>query len=344
MIFRYYVYVNPANKSFNSRQLRLLIPVISLIFCSTILANCANRTVNIQTKTLAVYVVRNNSDQAYLLGVFHSTVGSPVNLGFPITQLVTSKDGLLIFAISSVSQKMGSFNTLSQALGNEISLPGKPIQFVLSPLRNSIYGYLLFRGMDVFYSINLLNYKLGSSYPGANDPTSMAINKTGVLALVTDAATNTLNVIDLFKRQVKIKIPVGKDPVSVALSPNGVIAYVACKNSDTVVPVNLETFKALPPIPVGVQPTQIIVDPLGYRAYVIGPNSPYVIPIDIIQDKVEKSIFVSGLPQYIIEVNNGSELLVSERSPDAIGTISTKYEKLTNMFFLPFDPSVIAAA
>ncbi|WP_339263445.1 hypothetical protein [Geobacillus sp. FSL K6-3411] len=97
-----------------------------------------------------------------------------------------------------------------------------------------------------------------------------------IFAYVTNAADNTVSVIDTSTNAVIATIPVGFAPYSATITPDGTRAYVANANDNTISVIDTSTNTVIATIPVA-SPHDIDLTPDGTHAYVTNTATNTVI-------------------------------------------------------------------
>ncbi|MCA1005666.1 beta-propeller fold lactonase family protein [Rhodococcus hoagii] len=124
-----------------------------------------------------------------------------------------------------------------------------------------------------------------TTIPVGTQPFGVAITPDGTRAYITNAAGNTVSVIDTATTTViGDPIPVGTEPSRVAITPDGSRAYVTNQSSNTVSVIDTATGTVVgDPIRVGAYPVGVAITPDGSRAYVTNQVSNMVSVIAIEQ-------------------------------------------------------------
>ena len=105
-----------------------------------------------------------------------------------------------------------------------------------------------------------------------HEPRGIALTPDGKLAIVLDAADESVCIVNLLTRDTH-NIPVGENPISVAISPDGSRAFIVNNEDDKVTVINIDqrTVEGLP-ISVGSSPIDVVITPQGDSAYVTNGN------------------------------------------------------------------------
>ncbi len=149
--------------------------------------------------------------------------------------------------------------------------------------------------------------------------TVAAVNK--VLAYITNAADNTVSVIDTTTGTVSgSPIPVGNAPLTLAVTSGGK-AYVANAGNGTVSVIDTTTDTVIGvPIPVGSFPAGVAVMPDGSKVYVTNSGDGTVSVIDTATDTVSATIMMPSDPQGVVVAPDGLTAYVAVNpSPGAGG-------------------------
>jgi YVTN family beta-propeller protein len=119
-----------------------------------------------------------------------------------------------------------------------------------------------------------------------------------IFAYVTNAADNTVSVIDTSTNAVIATIPVGFAPYSATITPDGTRAYVANANDNTISVIDTSTNTVIATIPVA-SPHDIDLTPDGTHAYVTNTTTNTVSVLNTATNTVITTIPVGNAPHGI---------------------------------------------
>lgn len=111
-------------------------------------------------------------------------------------------------------------------------------------------------------------------------------------ALVANAGSNTVSVVNLLNRAVSVTINVGSQPVAILIDKSGTHAYIANLASNTVSQIDLSSNTVSGMVAVGSMPTSLAMDPSGSAFWVGGLN--YISKVNISNLSVSSTFTVNG--------------------------------------------------
>ncbi len=137
---------------------------------------------------------------------------------------------------------------------------------------------------------------------------------------------HSVSVIDLEKTEEIKDIPVDGYSIGVAITPDYNYAYVTCSGPGEVYKVKINTDTTVGSLKVEGNPGGIVISRDGSLAYVVntGPNSKSIIVINLDSDMVETKIDLNEPSTSIALTPDDSEILVAQRSADAIWVMDAK--------------------
>jgi YVTN family beta-propeller protein len=106
---------------------------------------------------------------------------------------------------------------------------------------------------------NVSNISVVQPVPVGNSPQAVAIDSSRDLAIVTNAADNTVSIVDINTGNVTTTIPVGISPQGVAVSPRAGRVVVANTGSGTASILDLTTDTVVATVSVGGQPLGVAI-------------------------------------------------------------------------------------
>ena len=115
--------------------------------------------------------------------------------------------------------------------------------------------------------------------PDGAQPEGIAITADGSVALVAEAGTGRVAIINLKTFTVTAQITVGVSPISVAIAGN--TAFIVNQGNDTLSVINLGTLAVVTSIAVGRGPSSIAIDAAANRLYVANQNAGTISTIDL---------------------------------------------------------------
>lgn len=127
-----------------------------------------------------------------------------------------------------------------------------------------------------------------------NSPSdNTSILQTGPsLALVVNAGSNSVSVVDLTQYTVASTVAVGNQPITLLITPDETKAYVANYGSGSVTEIDLSTFTATRTLQVGASPMSLAMDPGGTALWVGGQG--FAAKVDLSSFTIISNIVVNG--------------------------------------------------
>ncbi len=175
---------------------------------------------------------------------------------------------------------------------------------------------------DVLRVVDLQAKQVSSviDLPTGSEPTAIAVNPAGTLAVVAERNNGGVAVIDLARRAVIEQIPTGGGPSAVAIAGN--IAVVANEDSDTASLIDLTSGLVKATIVCGRGPRGVAVDAANSLAYVTEEDGGALTVIDLAGMGVSRRIDlgVNSRPRAIALMRSLGLALVSEPSGEPEGT------------------------
>ena len=153
-----------------------------------------------------------------------------------------------------------------------------------------------------------------------------AIQGTGTLpkyVYTTQAAANTVGVIDRNTNQHVMDINVGSYPNGLCFNPSKSKLFVTNSNSNDVSVINTITNSVVQTIPVGNYPVGICASPNGSKLYVANQNSNSVSVVNVNSQTIEATIPVGNLPFGICISLDGSKVYCSNYGSNTVSVINT---------------------
>jgi YVTN family beta-propeller protein len=125
-----------------------------------------------------------------------------------------------------------------------------------------------------------------------NSDTTFQITTEPTLALVVNAGSNNVSVVDLLQSSVAASVLVGSQPVALAITLDESKAYVANYGSSSLTEINLSTFTAARTLALAQPPMSVTMDPSGTSLWVGGQG--FLSKVDLASFSVVTSLGVSG--------------------------------------------------
>ena len=148
-------------------------------------------------------------------------------------------------------------------------------------------------------------------------PAHVITDIDGKRAFVTNAADDTLSVIDLASREVIASVDTGDYPHGLRPSPDGRVVWVANVNSGNVSVIDISTLKEVSRIDVGTTPVQVGFIPDGSRAYVSLRDENRVAVIDTKTQAVIATVEVGRGPIQLYATPDGRFVYVANQGTEA---------------------------
>ncbi|WP_205965443.1 cytochrome D1 domain-containing protein [Pseudorhodobacter turbinis] len=153
--------------------------------------------------------------------------------------------------------------------------------------------------------------------PVGMHPAHVITDIDGKRAFVTNAADDTLSVIDLASREVIASVATGDYPHGQRTSPDGRVIWVANVNSGNVSVIDTGTLKEVARIDVGATPVQVGFLPDGSRAYVSLRDENSVAVVDTNAQKVIATVKVGRGPIQLYATPDGRFVYVANQGTEA---------------------------
>ena len=158
--------------------------------------------------------------------------------------------------------------TRSRELSGVASIPGTSLALVTDE-NDDVVREIDINARKVIHTISLA---------ADSEPSAVAVNAAGTLAVVAERSASKVAILDLITLTVKGEIPVGAGPIGIAIRAN--LALVVNGDGNSVTVIDLTAGTAVRTIAVGHAPRGIALDAAG-RAYVTNQNDGTVSVIDI---------------------------------------------------------------
>lgn len=149
-----------------------------------------------------------------------------------------------------------------------------------------------------------------------NHPAHVVVDREGRLAFITLAATNSVAVVDLSRKQVVRRIATGRYPHGLRISPDGREAYVANVEDGSVSVIDIASAKEAARISIGRAPVQVGFTPDGSRVFVSLRDENRVAIIDAKARKVIGRVDVGSNPIQVHATPDGRFVYVANQGTE----------------------------
>jgi YVTN family beta-propeller protein len=167
-------------------------------------------------------------------------------------------------------------------------------------------------------------------------------------AFITNAADNTVSIIDVPSGTVIGAVPVGSAPQGVAVAPNGTTAYVTNLFGPSVSVIDAARFPQVVTATIatpGKFPPGVALSPDGTRAYVTNglTSAPAVSVINTATNKVIAKVPLKGTPAGVAVTPNGAQVYVPNGTTSGqVAVIATATNKVLRSIPVGQSPDGIA--
>jgi YVTN family beta-propeller protein len=192
-------------------------------------------------------------------------------------------NGYTLFTLNSdnsvtVINPMTGFNLTK--LESIIQLPGKGVDWVLSPDKNFIYVSMPDKNAVAVIDANKRKLLHVIAMGEGTKPQRMLQSADGAKVWVALDGAGSVAVIDTATKQVAAKIITGAGLHHLALSDDGAYAYVANSTDDTMSVIDARKLSKISDIKVGKTPIALAYSALAKSVYVAALNDENIIQID----------------------------------------------------------------
>ena len=139
------------------------------------------------------------------------------------------------------------------------------------------------------------NILLGKKWPERISPAGIEIDDARNLLYVVTKENNSLYIVDLVNKEIKMKIPLGGEGYSCLLSPDKKILYISCWGCDKVIVYNTDN-GSKSEINVGDNPNELLLNKTGTILYVANANDNSVSVINTAANKVIETLNAALFP------------------------------------------------
>lgn len=172
------------------------------------------------------------------------------------------------------------------------------------------------RGRLLIFDTAAMNAESAIDIEVGREPAHVIIDAQNKFAYVSNAADNTISVVDVQQKKVVGEIKTGAMPHGLRMSPDGREIYVANMGDNSVSVIDAAAAKEVSRIPVGKAPAQVAFTPDGRRVYVSSTTENSVSVVDTAQRRQIAAVPVGRNPiqvfatpdgQFIYAANEGAK-------------------------------------
>jgi YVTN family beta-propeller protein len=145
-------------------------------------------------------------------------------------------------------------------------------------------------------------------------PTSIAFDRTGATAFVTNQYSQNLGVIDVATNTQRTTVPIAGSPFVVAVSPDNRTLYVTSGSNGMVNIVDATTLTVTGTIPVASAPNGLAFHPTAPLLYVSSAGGGTVFEIDLGAKAIKRTFTFGSMLQGISVSPDGRELYVADET------------------------------
>ncbi|HXJ39969.1 MAG TPA: hypothetical protein VNH18_11895, partial [Bryobacteraceae bacterium] len=185
----------------------------------------------------------------------------------------------------------------SRELSAVASIPGTSLALVADE-NDDVVREIDIAGRKVLHTIAL---------PSDSEPSAVAVNAAGTLAVVAERKAGKVAILDLAALTVKAEVPTGAGPLSVAIV--GTTAVVVNGDSNTVTIINLTTNTVTKTVTVGSGARAVALDAAG-RAYVTNQNDGTISVLDVAAGTVVTTLQLGASRPAAIQIIPGTTFAV----------------------------------
>ena len=310
-----------------------------------------------------VYVANAVSNTVSVIDTASNSVVVTVAVGSNPHGVAVNPSGSRAYVANAISNTVSVIDTASNAVVATVAVGNAPIafgQFIVpsqtirfDPLVNRSYGEPPFSlsssatsGLPVTFTSSTLSVctvngntvtlvaagscTLAANQSGdANFPAAPQVMQTFTVAnpkryaYISNAASNTVSVIDTASNSVVATVPVGTYPRGVAVNPVGTRAYVANHGSTSVSVIATASNNVVATVDVGSSPGGVVVNPAGTRVYVAKYGSTSVSVIDTASNSVVATVPVGSNPWGVAMNLAGTRVYVANSQSNTVSVIDT---------------------
>lgn len=147
---------------------------------------------------------------------------------------------------------------------------------------------------DVVRVIDIAARKVSQviALPDKSGPQGIAVNAAGTIAVVAEAGSGKVAIVDIVKGQLITEVATGSGSVNVAIAGSQAIAV--SQDTDTAVIIDLSSNTVQKILPVGRGPEGLAVDATARKAYVANQDDGTITVIDLAGLSVSKTITLAA--------------------------------------------------
>lgn len=160
-----------------------------------------------------------------------------------------------------------------------------------------------------------------ASIPIGDEPRDIAVSPNGNLAYVTNAADDSVSVIDTDSQMVTATIKVGSSPRDVEIAPDGARLYVSNRNDDSLSVIDTTSKTIVTTLSVGSEPQGLGVTPDGSLLFVTNSGSDAVSVVDTDSNTTLATISVGNSPRDVGVTPDGTRAFVTNQDDDTVTVI-----------------------
>jgi YVTN family beta-propeller protein len=196
-----------------------------------------------------------------------------------------------------------------------------PVFSLASPGRGliSLTGLVSNSGSNTITVFDKKAMRVVDAIATSQGPGGIALDQTRARAYVAAARDDTIEVIDVFKREIinRLRLNFMDRPVDLALSPDGRTLVSVNQASNTVSIIDAVSMTEVQRIRVGDGPASAVVDPSGLKVYVMNTRSSTISVVDLTQRALAVTVSIEAPPLRGAFNRNGSALyVISSESPN----------------------------
>jgi YVTN family beta-propeller protein len=247
--------------------------------------------------------------------------GDIVEAGPKMTYVSVSKDGDLILATSSASDKVFAYDSQGNKL-SEISVGKTPKGVKIHPTRN--IAFIANENSGSVSVLDITNLKIIKEIEIGKIPHNIVFHPNGLTAYVTVQGADEIAVVDVGSLEKIDAIPIGNLPHNLDITPDGQRLFVTNIGTNDVSVIDLPTRDLVKKIPVSKGHHGIDIPPFGDRVFVSGIGDDKVNVIDATSLEVIEQIVVGNGPHGLRSDFVSKKLYVGVTQTDEIVVIDTK--------------------
>ena len=244
------------------------------------------------------------------------------------------------------------YDVVNVRVDRELSVGQNPAFVVASPTRNEVYvvNSGAPAGQGSVSVINAESNSVAGTIPVHRQPVSMAVDPTGDLAYIANAASNSVSVVDLKQRREVERIGVGEQPVSIRVSPDRKAVVVANRDGNSISVINPSTRKVRAVFEGCPGANDIVILPDSSKAFAACSGSHQVMAVllahksdrpdvrEVPIDQLEAMLDVGRAPVQLALKPDGGELFVSNSLSNSISEVITSTNDVSGAYLMGATP------